>query len=411
MHKRVLLAEQSDTISGVAGTVLRQNGFEVITVSTADKAMEVLNFSRPDVMVIGGSLSDPGQRPLYERIVNDTRFTAIPLLLLAEQGLKDLPFPEEVIVRLPFNPGEFVEKVAVFSGRADSQKQPEPSSPLEGTNVEDDTIDAALGLDQVEVTGSEVMDQTTGIRISGGKSPDKMMGIDHDKPNSDHSDITKVESINIPDDQTDIVQKQQARKPTQEPSSTGKLDILKDSDQYSIAGENISDDSGAGQVDDYEWFLREMQSDTLNDGKSDTEPKQNPEKPETDLSIVEPSAMVDPTTPPPKSEVTPDNQSTDINVEKFIGEFKKEVQKLQAGEPESVILEADKPPAQKAGTSTAGWDDSLEKLTTQQTALFSREFTAALAEKIAEKIVTRIDPDELMELLRSEIIAQTTRGE
>ena len=41
MRKRVLLAEQSDAIRGVAETVLRQNGFEVIPITTAEKALEV----------------------------------------------------------------------------------------------------------------------------------------------------------------------------------------------------------------------------------------------------------------------------------------------------------------------------------------------------------------------------------
>ena len=407
MHKRVLLAEQSNTISGVAGTVLRQNGFEVIAVSTADKAIEVLNFSRPDVMVIGGSLGTPEQRPLHERIVNDTRFAGIPILLLAEPGLNDLPFPEEVIVRLPFNPGEFVEKVAVFSGRADSQNKPAQPNPLEDMNIDDDAINDALGIDQIEVTGSEIMNQTTGIRLAG-KTPQNMkVEPNHNKSNTDQTDITRVESIIISDDQSNIVQNQQPNKPPQELSSTGKLDILTNSDQYSIAG---TDDSGdSGKADDYEWFLREMQTDSKTVGKQNTTPNQIPEKPEADLSIIEPSDMVDPITPPPKSERVPNKQSSDNNVEKFIGEFKKEVQKIQADGLETVMLEADRPSVQKAGTNTPGWEDSLEQVSDQQIALFTKEFIATLAETIAEKIVARIDSDVLMELLRCEIIAKATR--
>ena len=115
-HKRVLLAEQSDTIRGLAGNVLRQSGFEVIGVATADKALEVLNFSRPDLLIVNGGLTDRGKRPLYERIQGDARFANVPLLLLLDPEHPDVPFPDNLLVNLPFEPKGLLEKVTAVSG-------------------------------------------------------------------------------------------------------------------------------------------------------------------------------------------------------------------------------------------------------------------------------------------------------
>ena len=42
MHKRILIIEAADAVRGIAENVLRQNGYEVISVSDAEKALEVL---------------------------------------------------------------------------------------------------------------------------------------------------------------------------------------------------------------------------------------------------------------------------------------------------------------------------------------------------------------------------------
>ena len=82
MRKKVLLAEESDTIRGVAESVLRQNGFEVISVPSGNKALEVLEFTRPDVIVIGSDVKGKGPAPLYQHITDNRPLSLIPLLLL-----------------------------------------------------------------------------------------------------------------------------------------------------------------------------------------------------------------------------------------------------------------------------------------------------------------------------------------
>ena len=81
MRKRILLAEESDTIRGVAESVLRQNGYEVIAVTTGSKALEVLNFTRPDLLITGSDLVGPGGKQLYEIIQADPRIASLPCIL------------------------------------------------------------------------------------------------------------------------------------------------------------------------------------------------------------------------------------------------------------------------------------------------------------------------------------------
>ncbi|HWR82677.1 MAG TPA: response regulator, partial [Candidatus Deferrimicrobium sp.] len=100
MRKRVLLAEQSDATRSVAESLLRQNGFEVISVAAAENALEVLKFTRPDLIILGGDMTTPDRKPLYERIRNDSKTSAIALLLF-DTAASDLPFPPEVIIPRP----------------------------------------------------------------------------------------------------------------------------------------------------------------------------------------------------------------------------------------------------------------------------------------------------------------------
>jgi len=62
----------------------------------------------------------------------------------------------------------------------DSKKPEEEADNSENESLEEDLLDQALGLDEIDVTGSEVMDQfgTTKMRKKK-KVVEKMIGIDH----------------------------------------------------------------------------------------------------------------------------------------------------------------------------------------------------------------------------------------
>jgi len=409
MPQKILLAEASDTIRGVATTVLRQNGFEVISIGTAQKAMEVLNHSRPNLLIVGGSLADQSGSPFYERISHDHRFVATPMLLFAEPGQPQLPFPSEAVIELPFNPKEFIDRVTAMAGVTRAPAPPShPSSPvsnpLEGSDLADAAIDAALGLDRIEVTGSEVMDKTQMGRSGRVRPTDKLVGLDHDdNTDTDLTDSSRVESIRISDESAEITPGGTAPRAPAEPSASGKLDILNASDQYGMNDPDQFSPDVTDRAHDYEWFINEMQRDART-----TPSKADAPTPPLELILTDNSSFVDPITPPPGSRSSAGQPKSGETVERFIDEFKKEVEMIHDAEPESIVVEADSPGNAAAGADRS-WEDSLEKITAGRIDWFTKEFVEVLAEKIAAKIAAKIDGDKLLALLKAEIMAQAAR--
>lgn len=399
MAKRVLLAEASDTIRGVATTILRQNGYEVIAVATAQKALEVLNHTSPNLIITGSNLAGTGGSLFHERVAGDSRFAATPIILFVEPDQPSPPFPDEAVLRLPFDPKEFIDRVATFTAASSSEPAGSTANPLEGAGLEDAAIDAALGLDHLEVTDSEDMDKSTFGRKRRSKVTDKMIGYDHsDTTDTGMSDSSRVESIIIRDEEGDIKPNTDVPHRPTPFNASGKLDILDASDQYGIANPEKLSGPAADANHDYDWFINEMQRESQKPpGATDAETESSPE-----LTVTDPASFVDPITPPPAS---PPGEG----VEKFIDEFKKEVDKIHNSEPQSVVIEPDPEPGD-GQSEERGWEDSLERITPSQIDLFKREFVDLLAEKIAQKIVDKIDSQKLLSMLKNEIVAQQAQS-
>lgn len=401
MRKRVLVAEASDTNRRVAETLLRQNGFEVISVAAVDKAREVLQFSRPDLLIIGGDLMTSNNQPFYDEVTANPKLATIPLMIFEPLTPVDLPFPPEVVIHLPFEPLEFVQRVTTFTGMANGPASPNPLSGLAG---DDAFLDAALGLDRIDVTNSEVMDRTT---LANGTTQvkvttDKLVGFDHVEEEK-HSDSARVESVMIRDDKTG-----QIKQPAPTPTTSNKLEIMKD--QYGLVDPASFQPDPATQQHDYDWFINSMREEI---GGAPKPPAPQPPSvavnesgqlriqarplPNEDLRAADTTAAG---RMPSTSGVG--SRPKTAGVEKFIDEFKKEIERIRSNEPDSIFVEEQK---QSVDQDSLAWEESLEKVTPQQVELFTRQFAAELAEKIAEKIVGKIDPDKLLQLIKAEILA------
>lgn len=405
MSKRILLAEASDAIRGVAEPLLRQNGFEVISVPTADRAWGVLELSKPDLIIAGADLTVAGGSPFYEKVQTDPKTQSVPILVIAQPG--DLPekLPEASRMALPLQPKAFLQKVSAL---AESTGRPAGSSsnPLQDTDGVDDMVDQALGLDQIEVTDSEVMDETTQVRLRQerqSKKPAPGEGVD-DQTDDDLMRTGRVEIVNIEDDQTDIVvpnKQKQAAPP--DPSSSGKLEILSDADQYAMDSPEELHADPEQQNHDYEWFMRELQKEASGEGAPESQAK--PEPPSSEPARRD----------RPQEQSAQARQSHPGGVAEFIDEFKKEVEKIHQDEADRVILQEPKPAEpepQQAALSTQGrrsWEDTLDRITPEQIDLFCSRFTRELADRIAERIAAKIDPDKLLRLIRDEVLAEAKR--
>jgi CheY-like chemotaxis protein len=405
VRKRALIAEQSDVIRGVAESILRQNGYEVISVPTAEKAREVLQMTRPDIMIVGGDLKGVDGRPLYERVQADMRTASIPLLLFRNSDDGSLPFPDEVLIDRPFDPRDFMERVSVFTGQGQQASPTSADNPI-ASDLDDEFLDAALGMDRINVTDSQVMDKTVvGSRKNQKKPTDKLIGIDVEA--DDVTATGRVEMVTLEDTTTtNNLKRKQSAPPS---GGTGKLDIL--DDQYGMTDHAALKVADTNQAHDYDWFVNEMKqspaeknipAQQLPAAKAATKPSQS-----GGLEIRTTASYVDPITPAPGA--TPARaDKKKIGVDNFINEFKQEIEKFRSEEPESITI-TEKSASNKTSGGALQWNEQLERLSPEEMKLFTKQLSRDIAEKVAEKIIAKIDSDKLMVLIKNEILSRSQK--
>lgn len=400
MRHKILIAEQTDTLRSIAETVLRQNGYDVIAVTAAEKAREVLGLSQPDLIIVGADLVTPDGTPYFERIRQDARTNSIPVLLFEPAGQSDAVFPDEVIISRPFDPRDFLHKVSVFLG---DKKSANPTAPAEAANsvVDDKFLDAALGLDRIDVTDSEVMNNTTiGPNTQPSSGSEKLIGLDTGPIDDADFGHSTVESLIIDEDSSQIKHRKMGR--TEPPAAgTGKIEIL--TDQFGMVSSSPSGDGGdsEGDVHDYDWFVDAMNTEGDPDGKPAHADSGS-------ISITDPSAAVDPITPSPVTSPA-SNSTPSVGVEHFIDEFKKEMEQVRSEEV-SEPVQTDRVKAPDAVVDEMAWEETLEKIGPTQIDIFIKEFAREVGQKVAEMMASRIDPDKLLRMIKSEIIERQEKS-
>lgn len=413
MSKKILLAESSQVTRSVAEKLLRQNGFEVISVTTGEKAVEVIEFTRPDLIIIGGELTSSGKKPLYDKMQESPRTASIPLLILCDENAS-YPFPDEILIRRPFEPKEFIDTVMIFAGNADKVEASSNENPLGSAELKDEILDHALGLDKIEVEEAEVMNRentSSKISVTSKQEKEKLLGFDtnHDS-DPDHSDTGMIPSVVISGEHTDIVVSDKSQKP----KISSDDELVLDDDQFGIStseGHGLDD----APVDDYDQFLKDMKDENQEREEDGTKAvKSQPVKqsaPDDDeLSFLHISDGVDQVKSPAnvKSSQPAPTKKTSGGVDKFIEEFKKEVEQIDdTGAEEIKLTESQKLKQTKAGLN---WEEKIENLTDEQVSLFTQKFIDELSGKIAKLIVSKIDSGKLLAMLKNEIIAESKKN-
>ena len=135
-----------------------------------------------------------------------------------------------------------------------------------------------------------------------------------------------------------------------------------------------------------------------------------------ELTFTENSANVDPITPGPSHSagagkssgpMSPSARQT-AGVDKFIDEFKKEIEKIRADDQE-VAVEDERGTQVATEEQDLVWEEKVEKITPEHMEIFTREFVSQLAEKLAEQIAAKIDSDKLLEMIKSEIMGRSSK--
>jgi hypothetical protein len=270
----------------------------------------------------------------------------------------------------------------------------EQPNPLAGADLGDDVLDEALGLERIDVESSEEMDKTTQTKKTKvRKYVEKLVGMDHEVAEEDDSgDSGRVETRMIQSDSGEVP----VEKPPQladEASSTGGLEIV--DDEYGMIEPELNQLPVTDGAHDYDWFVNSIKAEAeAGTGKV----------PPTDekMEIENTASNVDPQTPPPDPSSTESREKAG-GVEKFIDEFKEEMERIHSTEePAVVAVKPDKyQPAAKE--KELSWEETLERVSAEDMRIFSHQFAVALADRLASKILAKIDNEKLLQLIAAEM--------
>jgi len=401
MPKRILLAESNDVTREVAESALRQNGFEVISVATAEKTNEVLEYSCPDLIVVSADIETAEQKPLYSQLLKNRKFGHLPLLLIESAEGRSVTLPDEVVIQRPIDTKEFVKRAkALLKPVAGSaRKAPNP--------LDDEFLDSALGLDNLNVTDAEDMDKSTIQKRTKSKANAGQM-VGYSSNPSDEGDTTnnsRVESLIIEDDDSIISHKKKVGQPSGKLSSTGGLELS--TDQYGLTEAPVTRSGGNDNPQDYNSFLDSLRDD------GDGGPVPSPAKSSGSggLKFNDTSSLLNPikreNQPTPVKK--PAQSASDTSgIEQFIDEFKKEIEELRSEDSdEKVVPKVATKGADKS--KNLDWQDSVEMLEEEAVNLFVRQFSTQLADKVSKDILAKIDGEKFIAMLRTVIIEDKSR--
>jgi len=429
MVKKVLIVESSLAVRGIAESLLRQNGYEVVAAETAAAAKEILSGSNIDLVLVASDIQDEDGQRYFEVLGADSSTAALPLLVLHDPSAGDeIAYPPEAIINKPFTPRDFLEAVSVFGEGKEANAS---ASPLSNTDFEDALIDTALGLDKIEVDGAEVLDDGTFVNNEQNTKAqvESLIGYDaevqSDESAKNHAE--DIDSINVPPDTPDTPDTPEAPTPAQPEKATeakpeflgihkdappkkqetltesSKIEIVTDQFGISLPEESLQfhDNSDSGGTHDYDWFLKELRKEA--EGGEAGGAKDAGTAGASGQKTSTPAG-----TPSPKNEPTHTQA-----VDKFISEFKKEMEKIAGSDtpsnievtniaPKEAAAGPEKPKA-AATDENLSWEEGLERVTPAEIKVISRQLIGMMAGEIAAKIVARLDEDIIYHLIKESI--------
>ncbi|MCH9032230.1 MAG: response regulator transcription factor [candidate division Zixibacteria bacterium] len=247
MSKRILLIEKDEPIRSAVERALRQNGYEVISVDSAIRAEGILGISEFDLAVIGAGINCDDGTPLYSEWADNAAERG-PVLVIYSDRTSKPNLPEEAMVESPFMPDELLSKVAVFAGSSSDASAREEAF-FDDKPLDDDALDAALGLDKIEVQESEVRNESGDTEVPHKKKVESLVGYDAEiTATSRHTEKTLTDTARI--DLALQSNKTALQKPPAIHNPEDKIEVASPSSSVNPASE-----SGGH---DFAWFESEM---------------------------------------------------------------------------------------------------------------------------------------------------------
>ena len=140
MNKRKILVVDDTNFMVMAITnVLKTADYEVITASSGEEAMEILETTRPDMILCDVVMTGMSGYDVCEALRNDFRFNLIPIIMLTGQNeeedkLKGLELGADDYIIKPFNNRELLARVKNTLVRLERSRGANPLTGLRGNN-------------------------------------------------------------------------------------------------------------------------------------------------------------------------------------------------------------------------------------------------------------------------------------
>lgn len=439
---KVLVADDSATIRGVAESLLRHNGYEVISTSDGQKALAMAKSQNPDLIFLDLVMPGSDGVAVCRELKADPRLCNIPIVILlgsgeAREAEKLLAAGASDYLFKPFVPKDFIEKAQKYlSPFAEGSTLAQDTSKIATTALLEEALSSAapdenLNLEALlAAAASKQLEEETG-KVPGGLPP---QAPPVDEPgrwgasNPDEMTIKLYSQEEKTKPKPHEHPKRAARpqpptvpaKPSKSDSDklkveTGKDDLVLASNPFGLGDADLdlalSTEAAKDEPHDYDWFLKEMQ-------KESQPPTQPPAKPAPSPVPAAPRRRED-TSEELKLKVEEMGTSR-LGYERFINEFKKEMMKLETEEkpvygetkldPHSVVeaqnkIRTDKvklaealasPPApSQPKAETPAPPPNAEELANQ--------VITAVAREVAQKLMSQLDRKEIVRLLQDKL--------
>ncbi|MFQ5607540.1 MAG: hypothetical protein ACE5GA_06300 [Candidatus Zixiibacteriota bacterium] len=379
MRKQILLVENDEQTRTAIEAVLRQAGYEVVSVDSASRAEGILSVSTFDLSLLGDGIQD--ESGLYAvNWLQSQDHAESPFLMLCPQDIMIPEIPEELVIRCPIEPETLLARIAEVTGEqtieAQSQRQSavqppaqtqsgsgEPEALFGEGGVHEDFFDQALGLDQLEVNESETMDASDTTQ-TGPKAPsESLVGYE--------ADVTSVSSTQHAVTDTGEISLDSVRKKIDEEAAGApppqEIELHTDHNLRPPPPEQTED--APSEKHDYNWFISEMRGG------------EGPAK--------APAAQ-------PKKASRAKGKGA---AKKSPAEFAKMVKKDIASKGKKKAPVAQRPPA--ATDNLFDWSDAPSE--EDVAAVFTQQMADAIATRVADSLLKQLNSDKFARLIQLEI--------
>lgn len=137
--RRIVAVDDSRFMQAVIENILKDDGYEVTTLSCGEDALEFLAHDRPDLLLLDGVMKGMSGYEVLTRLRSDSRYNLLPIIMITGQSedenkFKSLEMGADDYIVKPFNSRELSARVKNTLTRLERSRGANPLTGLRGNN-------------------------------------------------------------------------------------------------------------------------------------------------------------------------------------------------------------------------------------------------------------------------------------